>query len=1048
MDLYEKIRQDSKVKYGTEVSNYIQLIIQQYSDRTHFIYELLQNAEDAGATYIKFHLFQSNLTLYHNGRPFNEADINGVCGIARGTKGDGTRIGHFGIGFKAVYGYTMNPEIYSDKYCFKIDSFVNPYEIKGKPGLAVKETCMILPFNNETVSEQIAFKEIKDALLHKISAESILILDSIKDIEIKIEGMPETIRINKEKRAIDGDNVFELNLLSLHGDREREQNYLFFTDAEKEACSLIFRVENKEIQAVKNSKIYAFFPTAKEAHQNFYIHAPFDTTPARDNFKEGEDFGKHNIKLVNNICRLIQFTFIWLRDHGYLTFEAMNKVYPIYEYEENDLLYAIYENSIDFIKSGEPLLPTNTSGIFKSINDICVPENMGIVNVFNDEDLQRIIGNHKIYWLSKEISTREYVDFKKFLDRNFEFKTYEWRHLVLKLTANFLEEKSIEWLDRLLGNIEGFCVKRIDNQSHFINVSSIPFVRLANGRHICAKEDGKSLVYINNPTSATYQIDKACLENDSIRSFYERALNIFAYNIEQDTIDKILPKYDSPDVIFKTDNHIRENIQDLKQIKEALQTSPYIIDQVTNRYIVTDGKEWYRPSDLYIRSNDVRSGYDLVRGIIDIKFLANSYFDDTVLNITLDEDFFKSIGCHKGLKELKVSKEEYLSKVKKYCGKDVAAELKTRVVDKTYISEKWGWSFSYEGFPQLFIDISPEKSNNIARFLNANEPYFTIKGNLVGSDSKSFSGNSVDGMDAYSMLGLYLCFEKWVYVKSDDEAHRPIDVDRDDLLDFYKASKRIIDALPFKETSSELEELLIEKMGADNAEVAKFIQALINNPEEALNYKRAKEKSEAKIAAQEEKKRSLKERLESSDRTQKEYANNREFESNPISEKALEKRSKKLEEELVASLDNHVSVTRGVHFTRRDCNPEERTFLKEEYEGYCQMCQKKIIKYDGSCYFEAINVIKQSTIYDELANSFGLGWNSMSLCPNCAAEYNYCSKKISTIYEQVMSTEIEPGSEEFIEIEVEIPEGKQRTIKYSPRHFLALKKAFEVLAKE
>ena len=47
-----------------------------------------------------------------------------------------------------------------------------------------------------------------------------------------------------------------------------------------------------------------------------------------------------------------------------------------------------------------------------------------------------------------------------------------------------------------------------------------------------------------------------------------------------------------------------------------------------------------------------------------------------------------------------------------------------------------------------------------------------------------------------------------------------------------------------------------------------------------------------------------------------------------------------------------------------------------------------------------------------------------------------------------MSTEIESGSEEFIDIDVEIPEGKQRTIKYSPRHFLALKKAFEVLAKE
>lgn len=82
------------------------------------------------------------------------------------------------------------------------------------------------------------------------------------------------------------------------------------------------------------------------------------------------------------------------------------------------------------------------------------------------------------------------------------------------------------------------------------------------------------------------------------------------------------------------------------------------------------------------------------------------------------------------------------------------------------------------------------------------------------------------------------------------------------------------------------------------------------------------------------------------------------------------------------------------------------------------------------------------------ANSLGMGWNSLSLCPNCAAEYNYCSKKISGIYGQVMSTDIEPDSEDAIEIIVEIPEGRQRSIKYSARHFLAMKKAFEVFTKE
>jgi hypothetical protein len=93
MNLYQKISKDNRSKYGTEFEKVLKIIINQYSDRTHFIYEILQNAEDAGATHIRFRLERDRLEIYHNGRPFDERDIEGVCGIASGTKEDGTRIG-------------------------------------------------------------------------------------------------------------------------------------------------------------------------------------------------------------------------------------------------------------------------------------------------------------------------------------------------------------------------------------------------------------------------------------------------------------------------------------------------------------------------------------------------------------------------------------------------------------------------------------------------------------------------------------------------------------------------------------------------------------------------------------------------------------------------------------------------------------------------------------------------------------------------------------------------------------------------------------------
>ena len=45
---YEAIKADNKRRYGTDVGRYGKsLLADLYDDRTHFIYELLQNAEDA-----------------------------------------------------------------------------------------------------------------------------------------------------------------------------------------------------------------------------------------------------------------------------------------------------------------------------------------------------------------------------------------------------------------------------------------------------------------------------------------------------------------------------------------------------------------------------------------------------------------------------------------------------------------------------------------------------------------------------------------------------------------------------------------------------------------------------------------------------------------------------------------------------------------------------------------------------------------------------------------------------------------------------------------
>lgn len=57
-DLFAEIRKQHIEDYGSKFEEWApRILVDQYSDRTHFIYELIQNAEDAGATYLTFNLY-------------------------------------------------------------------------------------------------------------------------------------------------------------------------------------------------------------------------------------------------------------------------------------------------------------------------------------------------------------------------------------------------------------------------------------------------------------------------------------------------------------------------------------------------------------------------------------------------------------------------------------------------------------------------------------------------------------------------------------------------------------------------------------------------------------------------------------------------------------------------------------------------------------------------------------------------------------------------------------------------------------------------------
>ncbi|MFC7726157.1 sacsin N-terminal ATP-binding-like domain-containing protein [Nocardioides sp. GCM10028917] len=299
------------------------LLSELYPDNAHFIYELLQNAEDAKASVVEFELRLGGLEVRHNGsRSFTLEDIDSIANIGDSTKKDDpTQIGKFGVGFKAVYSYTTRPEIRSGDYSFAIQDLFVPEHIEGRA--AGSWTTFYFPFDRSDKSADTACAEIERRLT-ELDEKTLLFLNHISTITYElrdgtvgiIERRPVDSRIIAIKRSEGGDFV-ESHWLRLMGNASVDG-----PSASPLTVAAAFKVEaadgprskkakngeaqdlapRRSIVPVDDGDVSIYFPAVKEfSGLRFHIHAPFASTVARDSVRD--DPG--NVRLVGDLATLI-----------------------------------------------------------------------------------------------------------------------------------------------------------------------------------------------------------------------------------------------------------------------------------------------------------------------------------------------------------------------------------------------------------------------------------------------------------------------------------------------------------------------------------------------------------------------------------------------------------------------------------------------------------------------------------------------------------------------------------------------------------------------
>ena len=255
-----------------------------YNDPSHFIYELLQNAEDEGAKEAQIELFKDRLDFYHNGKDFDIEDIEGVTGIGISKKKEDLNlIGKFGVGFKSVFAITETPYISSGEYSIKIEDFVVPVIVdneKKRSGTLIR-----LPFNHRKRSQEEIFK-LTFKRLENLGLKTMLFLKNIEEIQWKTpyksgHYLKEIKQINSEVRRVTliSTNTTEEYLVIEKPIKVEKPNLKV-----EIAYKLGKDKSGKEIIISElDSKLVVYFPTEKVTYLNFVIQGPYKTTPNREN---------------------------------------------------------------------------------------------------------------------------------------------------------------------------------------------------------------------------------------------------------------------------------------------------------------------------------------------------------------------------------------------------------------------------------------------------------------------------------------------------------------------------------------------------------------------------------------------------------------------------------------------------------------------------------------------------------------------------------------------------------------------------------------------
>ncbi|MEH2027279.1 DUF3883 domain-containing protein [Nostoc sp.] len=709
------------------------LSVDLYSKETHFVLELIQNADDnqyqSGVIpTLNLTIEPQKIIVQNNELGFSEDNVRAICNVGRSTK---TKvegyIGEKGIGFKSVFRISNEPQIFSNGFQFHFKrqdnenqlGFVTPYWIEAIPKYVDSTlTNIILPLRESAKDELGKLGEVEHTL--------ILFLRQLKTVTIEN-------RVNNESHQItrlDKDGKIEIQEnkefgLEKHCYRLVKKGLIvpeYIQESKREnvkSTELIVAFKLKEddsADARLEQKIFAFLPTRSYGFK-FLIQADFLVPANREDIHKDTQWNK------------------WIRDNIATTF-----LLAVEEFKQDSNLQKTYYNYIPLnseIKD-EFFIPVVSEIHNKLKASKCIlteSEKWQIPShvVQVDEPIRKLISNADLQQLLNKEYIHPEVKAKTSILESLGVKKFSFDDLLQCLQNNqWLQKQSDDWLINLYIYLKN-C--NLNDYSELPRIKNLKIIRLENNQLASIAETSIFFPF-NNVGEYSFELEfikRTLLEPNYKTAVIEFLKKLGVQNAScYEIIDNhILPLYKGDSWKSKVNQllgyicYIKDNLseyeKEFNKIKNPYSYSYSKEDPLKSLkeslLIKTDKNDYSRPVNVYLPAsygnpNELET---LLSGIQDVRFLSPEYIQDLMQIKNPSEkaekirgwrEFFIKLGVHTVPKiDVKIQTARGRSNQKKYYLKEYPIYTSLHIL-------------------RILEARNVEKNQKLAKFLDSNWDYY------------------------------------------------------------------------------------------------------------------------------------------------------------------------------------------------------------------------------------------------------------------------------------------------------------------------------------